>query len=70
MPHGGQSSRAMAGPGSDAALQLLFGRAFLVELRRGDLESAKVFARAFLLHGMATSAEPITVFARARAASR
>lgn len=60
----------MADPGSDAALRLLFGRAFLVELRRGDIETAKVFARAFLLRGMATSAAPITVSAAVRDASR
>src|SRR3989475_13093741 len=37
----------MAGP--DASLQLVFGKAFLVELQRGNLESAKLFARAFLV---------------------
>jgi hypothetical protein len=29
-------------------LQVLFGKAFLIELERGDLETAKLFARAFL----------------------
>ncbi len=38
-----------AGPW-DAVLQMVFGRAFLLELRRGDVDSARVFARAFLAH--------------------
>src|SRR2546425_13176074 len=37
----------MAGP--DASLPLVFGKGFLVELQRGDLESAKLFARAVLV---------------------
>ncbi len=32
----------------DLRLEMLFGRAFLLELQRGDLENAAVFARAFL----------------------
>jgi len=39
----------MVGSGPDASLQVVFGRAFLLQLQRGDLETAKVFARAFLL---------------------
>ena len=39
----------MVGSGPDASLQVVFGRAFLLQLQRGDLEIAKVFARAFLL---------------------
>ena len=40
----------MAAPAGDLALQIVFGRAFLVELERGDLEAATLFARAFLEH--------------------
>lgn len=40
----------MAAQLGDLRLQLLFGRAFLVELERGNLETASVFARAFLKH--------------------
>jgi hypothetical protein len=32
----------------EASLQVLFGKAFLIELERGDVEAARVFARAFL----------------------
>lgn len=39
----------MARTEDDATLRILFGKAFLVELDRGDTETAKVFARAFLL---------------------
>lgn len=38
----------MAAQLRDVGLQLVFGRAFLVELERGNLEMAAVFARAFL----------------------
>jgi len=38
----------MAAPPGDLSLQVVFGRAFLVALQRGDLEKASVFARAFL----------------------
>ncbi len=44
-----QLSRAMAIARPDASLQVVFGKAFLVHLHRGDLETAKLFARAFLL---------------------
>lgn len=43
------SSSTMATPRSDASLHILFGKAFLRQLERGDIETAKVFARAFLL---------------------
>ena len=49
MSAAGQSSRAMASAPTESSLLVLFGRAFLVQLRGGDLETAKVFARAFLL---------------------
>ena len=45
----------MAGVGAEISLQMVFGKAFLVELRRGDLETAKVFARAFLTRTALTS---------------
>ncbi len=51
----GQFPSTMAIPSPDAALQVVFGRAFLVELHRGDLETAKVFARAFLLRAASIS---------------
>jgi hypothetical protein len=39
-------------PGSAETCRLiLFGRAFLVELDRGNLERAQLFARAFLVAG-------------------
>ncbi len=38
----------MASPAGALALQVVFGRAFLLELERGNLERATVFARAFL----------------------
>jgi hypothetical protein len=47
--------RTMMTPRSDASLQVLFGKAFLLELERGDIETAKLFARAFLVR---TSVEP------------
>ena len=40
----------MAAPPGDPSLQTLFGRAFLLELQRGDLQTAAIFARAFLEH--------------------
>ena len=40
---------SMATPRTDMSLQVLFGKAFLVQLQRGDISLAKVFARAFLL---------------------
>ncbi len=51
----------MATPFSDVALQVLFGKAFLLELERGDLETAKVFARAFLVHTFPVPKCPISV---------
>lgn len=38
----------MAAQRGDLQLQLVFGRAFLLELERGDLRNAALFARAFL----------------------
>ncbi|HEY7588109.1 MAG TPA: hypothetical protein VIB49_05110 [Thermoplasmata archaeon] len=38
----------MAAPSEPAQLEVLFGRAFLLALERGELERAQVFARAFL----------------------
>ena len=38
----------MAAQLGDLKLQMLFGRAFLMELERGNLQNAAVFARAFL----------------------
>lgn len=38
----------MAAQSGDPGIQLVFGRAFLVALERGDLEKATLFARAFL----------------------
>src|SRR5439155_2100149 len=43
-----QSVSTMVGSVVGPSLQVVFGRAFLVQLQRGDLETAKVFARAFL----------------------
>ncbi len=48
-PLSGQSVLTMVGSVQDASLQVVFGRAFLLQLQRGDLQTAKVFARAFLL---------------------
>jgi len=48
-PLSGQSVLTMVGSVQEASLQVVFGRAFLLQLQRGDLETAKVFARAFLL---------------------
>ncbi len=45
----------MVAPVDDASLQVVFGRAFLLELERGDLEKATLFARAFLRHHAAAS---------------
>jgi len=41
----------MAKRRDDPSLRVLFAKAFLIELERGDMDAAKVFARAFLLHG-------------------
>ncbi|HEX9339924.1 MAG TPA: hypothetical protein VF992_01960 [Thermoplasmata archaeon] len=45
------------------SLQMVFGKAFLVELQRGDLETAKIFARAFLTRAVLTSKRPLSVAA-------
>jgi hypothetical protein len=39
----------MVGGTADESLEIVFGKAFLVELERGHLENATLFARAFLL---------------------
>lgn len=38
----------MAHAGTDPSRRIAFGRAFLLELERGDLEQAQLYARAFL----------------------
>lgn len=43
-----RSGTRMAAPPGDLVLQVVFGRAFLLELERGNLQAATVFARAFL----------------------
>ncbi|HYT00704.1 MAG TPA: hypothetical protein VEO20_08575 [Thermoplasmata archaeon] len=55
----------MAVPFADASLQVVFGKAFLLHLHRGDLETAKVFARAFLIRTSPTTKCAVTVFAAA-----
>ncbi len=40
----------MATQSGGVALQVIFGRAFLLELKRGNLRNATLFARAFLKH--------------------
>ena len=56
---------------SDEKLHVLFGKVFLLELERGNLEIATVFARAFLLRGGSVAKRSTVRFARgARAASR
>ena len=39
----------MVGWTADESLEVVFGKAFLVELERGNLDNATLFARAFLL---------------------
>ena len=39
----------MVGGTADESLGVVFGKAFLVELERGNLDNATLFARAFLL---------------------
>ena len=41
----------MAAPSPDAQSKVAFGRAFLVELQRGDTPLATLFARAFVAQG-------------------
>ncbi len=55
---------------ANETLHVLFGKAFLLELERGDLETAAVFARAFLLRKALMVKRPNVMFARGRAASR
>lgn len=55
----------MATPSSDASLQVLFGKAFLLELERGDIETAKLFARAFLVGSSSAPECAVTVAAAA-----
>jgi hypothetical protein len=38
----------MAAQSGDLKLEMIFSRAFLLELERGDVQNAAVFARAFL----------------------
>jgi hypothetical protein len=45
----------------DASLQLVFGKAFLLELQRGNLETAKLFARAFLVRTTLIAKPPLPV---------
>ncbi len=40
----------MAGQFGDRSMRVLFGKAFLLELERGNVDSARIFARAFLAH--------------------
>lgn len=42
------SGRRMATPREDLRLEMIFSRAFLLELERGDVQNASIFARAFL----------------------
>ncbi len=48
MGNGPTRVRIMAARSERTRLEIIFGRAFLLELERGDLETAQVFARAFL----------------------
>ncbi len=47
----------MAAPSMDSPLRIVFSRAFLLELERGNLAMAQVFARAFLSHLPSHSAD-------------
>lgn len=51
----------MVDPSSGGALRLLFGKAFLVQLHRGDLDTARLFARAFLVREIDAAREPLRV---------
>jgi len=60
----------MVGGTDDASLRVLFGKAFLIQLERGGLETANLFARAFLVRTTyAETGEPVTVGAGARGVS-
>jgi hypothetical protein len=45
----------MASETTETSLEVVFGKAFLVELERGNLDNATLFARAFLLGKSAVS---------------
>jgi hypothetical protein len=64
-PLSGQSVFTMVGSGPDASLQVVFGKAFLLQLQRGDIETAKVFARAFLLRTEVDSKRALSASAAA-----
>jgi len=64
-PLSGQSLPTMVGSVVDPSLQVVFGRAFLLQLQRGDLETAKVFARAFLLRTELDSKRTVSASAAA-----
>ncbi len=64
-PLPGQSVPTMVGSAVEPSLQVVFGRAFLLQLQRGDLETAKVFARAFLLRSQLGSKHPVSASAAA-----
>lgn len=67
--HGADSSiDSFVGSSQDETLRLVFGKAFLVELDRGNLDLAKVFACAFL--DRVGSAWPGSSYARLRDESR
>jgi len=64
MVHRGQLQR------QDETLHVLFGKAFLLELELGDLETAAVFARAFVLRTTSMAKHQNVTFSRGvRAAS-
>lgn len=44
--------RAMAARSGDPTLLIVFGKAFLLELRRGNLAQACLFAKALLAHSV------------------
>src|SRR5438094_2650894 len=64
-PLSGQSVPTMIGSVVEPSLQGVFGRAFLLQLQRGDLETAKVFARAFLLRSQLDSKRTVSASAAA-----
>ena len=64
-PLSGQSVPTMIGPVVEPSLQVVFGRAFLLQLQRGDLETAKVFARAFLLRSQLDAKRTVSASAAA-----
>ena len=64
-PLSAQSVSTMLGSVGEPSLQVVFGRAFLLQLQRGDLETAKVFARAFLLRSELDSKRAVSASAAA-----